>query len=247
MAEKPSPMAEKPSPWTEVLKTLMLYVALPIGILVVIYYVLKSWVMGPANAVLDLWEKQYNDYVNELKQYSEADGGNLTPEHQTILEQKTKQMAQTEKTFMQVSGQTSWWIGAIYVVAFAIAARILYPVVVDAWKKRVKSGDVQSEQGAAYLAMCMMVDDLAARGLTLEATRLATVVSSRFYNVDAPYMQQQIAYYQSLLPTLTGWELLYASYIITAYQVTLQMVPVWMSYWPPPVLRALGYQFAEAR
>jgi hypothetical protein len=240
--------AEKPSPWPEVLKTLMLYVALPIGILVTIYYVLKNWFMGPVDAVKDLWEKQYNDYVNELKQYSEADGGNLTSEHQTILEGKSKQIAQTEKTFAQVSANWTYWLrDVVYAGIFTIAGYYILKNIVLKWKNKVKPGDVQSEKGQGYIAMCMMVDDLAARGLTLEATRLATVVSSRFYEVDAPYMQQQIAYYQSVLPTLTGWELLYASYIITAYQVTLQMVPVWMTYWPPPVLKALGYQVAEAR
>jgi hypothetical protein len=241
-------MAEKPSPWTEVLKTLMLYVALPIGILVVIYYVLKSWITGPVDAIKELWWKTYQDWVNELKQYAEQDEGNLTPEHQTILEGKRGQIRSLEQTVAKLGGDlTSFVKEFVYVAFFTILGYFILRDVIQKWKGRVKSGDVQSEMGETYIAMCMMVDDLAARGLTLEATRLATVVSSRFYNVDAPYMQQQITYYQSLLPTLTGWELLYANYIITAYQVTLQMVPVWMSYWPPPVLRALGYQFAEAR
>lgn len=228
---------EKGIPWWA---KVIIYVAVPIGALVIIWKVIESLFMGPVNAVKELWEKQYSDFVNELKQYAEHDKGNLTAEHQTILEQKRVQLAQTEKTFAQVSGRWDWWIGAIYVLAFAIAARILLPAVVDAWKKRVKSGDVQSEMGQTYIAMCMMADDLAARGMLTEAASLTTVIATRFNNVDAPYMQQQIAYWQSQLPTLVGWELLYASYIITAYQVTLTMVPVWISYLPPPVLEAAG-------
>jgi hypothetical protein len=239
--------AEKPSPWPEVLKTLMLYVALPIGILVTIYYLLKSWFMGPLNTIEKMWETEYTEYFKELKEFSEADGGNLTAEHQTILAKKEEDIKRKEQTIPQLGGNLNDWISRVTDYIFIIALVFLLPSIITKWKGLVKKGDVQSEKGQAYIAMCMMVDDLAARGLTLEATRLATVVSSRFYNVDTPYMQQQIAYYQSILPTLTGWELLYASYIITAYQVTLQMVPVWMTYWPPPVLKALGYQVAEAR
>ena len=239
--------AKPTTKWVDVLSKLMLYVGLPIGVLVTVYYVLVNWFMGPVNAVKDLWEKQYNDYVAELKQYSEQDKGNLTAEHQTILARKENMIVQTEKTFAQVSGRWDYWIGVVLAGVFTIAGLYLLPSIISKWKGLVKKGDVQSEMGQGYIAMCMMVDDLAARGLTTEATVLATVVSTRFSEVDAPYMQGQIAYYQSVLPTLTGWELLYASYIITAYQVTLQMVPVWMTYWPPPILRALGYQLVEAR
>jgi len=233
--------AKKPTPaWVDVLSKVVLYVALPIGVLVTVYYTLTNWFMGPVNAVKDLWEKQYNDYVAELKSYSEADGGNLTAEHQTILESKEKMIAQTEKTFAQVSGRWDYWIGVVLAGVFAIAGLYLLPSIINKWKGLVKKGDVQSEVGQGYIAMCMAVDDFAARGLTTEATVLATVVSTRFSGVDAPYMQGQISYWQSQLPTLTGWQLLYASYIITAYQTTLAMVPVWMTYWPPLILGRLG-------
>ncbi|MEM2385423.1 MAG: hypothetical protein QXO67_00420 [Candidatus Bathyarchaeia archaeon] len=228
---------EKGIPWWA--KTII-YVAVPIGVLVIIWKVIESWFMGPVNAVKDLWEKQYNDFVKELKQYAEQDKGNLTAEHQTILEQKRSQIAQTEKTFAQVSGRWDYWIGYILLGVFTIIGAYVAPAIISKWKGILKKGDVQSEVGQGYIAMCMMADDLAARGMLSEAATLTTVIATRFNNVDAPYMQQQIAYWQSQMPTLVGWELLYASYIITAYQVTLTMVPVWISYLPPPVLEAAG-------
>jgi hypothetical protein len=227
-------LAEKRPAWVDVLGKLVLYVGVPVGVLVVVWKVLESWFMGPVNAVKDLWEKQYNDYVAELKSYSEADGGNLTAEHQTILEAKTKQIAQTEKTFAQVSGNWLMWLRDVVIVGiFTIAGYYFLKNVVLKWKGLVKSGDVQSEVGQGYIAMCMMIDDFAARGLITEASVLATVTARRFETVDSPYMNSQIAYWQSQLPNLVGWQLLYAQYIITAYQTTIMMVPIWFSYLPP--------------
>jgi hypothetical protein len=229
-------MAEaKPTPaWVDVLGKLVLYVGIPVGVLVVVWKVLESWFMGPVNAVKDLWEKQYNSFVDELKRYAEEDKGDLTTEHQTILEGKEKMIAQTEKTYAQVSGRFDYWIGVIIGAGvFLIAAKYILPDVIRAWKGRVKTGDVQSELGQGYIVMCMMIDDFAARGLTTEASVLATVTARRFETVDAPYMNSQIAYWQSQLPNLVGWQLLYAQYIITAYQTTIMMVPIWFSYLPP--------------
>ena len=111
------------------------------------------------------------------------------------------------------------------------------------WKEtRIKKGDVQSEQGASYIAMCMIADDLADRGLTSYASALARTIATRFENIDKPYMESQIAYWQSQLPNLVGWQLLYANYIITAYQTTINMVPIWISYLPPPILEAAGIE-----
>jgi hypothetical protein len=230
-------MAEaKPTPaWVNVLGKLVLYVGIPVGVLVVVYKALETWFMGPVNAVKDLWEKQYKDYVEEVKRYADEDNGNLTAEHQTILAEKEKVIAQTEKTFAQVSGRWDYWIGLVITGVFAIAAIYLLPSVISKWKGLVKKGDVQSEVGQGYIAMCMTADDLAARGRVTEATALSTVIATRFTTVDKPFMQSQISYWQTQLPNLTGWQLLYAQYIITAYQVTLLQVPIWFTYLPPPI------------
>jgi len=227
-------MAEKSS--LNVLGKVATYIILPIGVLVVIYKFLETWFMGPVNAIIELWKQQYDDYVMELKQFSEEDEGNLTAEHQQILEGKIKMIEQTEQTFAQVSGRWDYWIGIITAGAFAIIGAYVLPSIVKKWKDIVKKGDVQGNYGQGYLAMCMMADDLAARGMTAAASALSTVIATRFNNIDAPYMQSQITYWQNMLPQLTGWQLLYAYYIIQAYQVTLVNVPTWMTYLPSPVV-----------
>jgi len=231
---------EKEVPWWA---KALAYIVVPIGVIFIIYKLISDWFLGPLKAVEDLWKKQYDDYVKELKQFAEEDEGALTEEHQTILEGKRTQLSQTEKTYFQLVGRIDYWIGWILVGVFTIIGAYVAPAIIKKWKDLVKSGDVQSEMGASYIAMCMIADDLAYNGYTSEAAALVTTINTRFENVDKPYMQAQIAYWQSQLPTLVGWELLYANYIITAYQTTINMVPIWLSYLPP-ILRG---QIAKTR
>ena len=228
--------------WSEILKTVMLYVVFPIGIIIVIYKVISDWLMGPASAYEEMWKQQYKDFVAEAKEYAETDEGALTEEHLTILEQKRKLIEQTEKSYVELTKRFDHLIDLAFYAGLTIIGFYVAPAIIQKWKDIVKKGDVQSEMGVSYLALCTIVDDLAYRGYTSEAAALVTTITTRFENVDKPYMEQQVAYWQSQLPNLVGWELLYANYIITAYQVTINMVPVWVSYLPPPVLEAAGIE-----
>lgn len=231
-------MAEqKGVPWY--VKTIV-YIAVPIGVLVLAYKLIMDWLMGPVNAVKDLWQKEYEDYVAELKQYSKEDGGNLTAEHQTILDQKTKVVQQTEATLVQITGQYYGIIEYAITLGFVVIVGYLSvthgPEIIAKWKGLVKKGDVQTGKGQGYIAVCMLADDLAAQGYTSQATALVTTMLNRFNTVDAPFMQSQIAYYQSQLPLLVGWQLLYAQFVIQAYTTELATIPIWWTYLPPPIL-----------
>ena len=219
--------------WAEILKTLVLYLAVPIAAILIIYKIISDWLMGPVKAVEDLWKQQYDDFVAEAKQFAEEDGGALTEEHLSILDQKRQLIAQTEKTYVQLAGRYDPLIYLAFAAGLTIVGFYVAPAIIKKWKGLVQSGDVQSEMGASYIALCMIADDLAYRGYTSEAAALATTITTRFENVDKPYMESQIAYWQNQLPTLVGWELLYAQYIISAYQTTITMVPIWLSYLPP--------------
>lgn len=215
----------------------LVYVLVPVGALIVVYKLIIDYLSGPLNAVKDLWKQQYDDYVRELKQYAEEDEGNLTTEHQTILDQKRKVIQQTEATFVQVSGG---YYGILeYAITLLFATIGIYlsarygPDIIAKWKGLIKKGDMQTAMGQQYVSACMMADDLAAQGLTSQATNLVTVMQNRFDTIDAPYMQSQISYYQSQLPNLVGWELLYAQFMIQAYQIELSMIPIWFTYLPP--------------
>ena len=192
--------------------------------------------MGPLNAVRDLWKQQYEDWVNELIQYTNEDNGNLTAEHQTILDQKDKARQQTEATYVQIANNTqNLIIEALAIVVAGATAFGLGKAVIDKWRSKGE-GQVQTAKGQSYIMICMLAEDLVNKGYPTQATALVTTMQNRFNNIDAPYMQAQITYYQSQLPTLVGWELLYAQYMINAYQVELAAIPMWFQALPPPIL-----------
>jgi len=240
--------SEMATDWKEVLKTVVFYIVLPVGAIFFIYKIISDFLMGPFNTYKELWMKQYDEFIKELKQFAEEDEGALTEEHQTILfDGKLPLLRQTEKSmfeygqgvFKTLDKYVSWFVEW---VLGALSVYVGWKIFKE-WKEtRIKTGDVQSEQGAAYIAMCMIADDLADRGFTSYASALARTIATRFENIDKPYMESQIVYWQSQLPNLVGWQLLYANYIITAYQITINMVPIWISYLPPPILEAAGIE-----
>lgn len=237
-------MTDAKSAWVDVLSKLVLYVGIPIGVLILVYKVITDWLMGPVNALKDLWWKQYEDFVRELKEYSEEDNGNLTPEHQTILYGSGEKnggkagiLLNTERSIVNISKNTSLLPDWAYWIIFGIILAYVAPPILKKWKDFIKKNDVQSGMGQAYIATCMLADDFANKGYIDIATNLTTVLQERFNTIDAPYMQSQITYYQSQLPNLVGWELLYAQWIIQAYQIELVNIPIWFTYLPPPILR----------
>jgi hypothetical protein len=210
----------------------VVYVAVPVGVIVAAYKIISDWLMGPVNALKDLWQKQYNDYVAEMKEY--ADKGLMSNEdYQTVLDRKSSSMQQTEKSYAQLSMNLQATITecvAIVVAGLAIVG--ISKAIIDKWTKKA-SGQVQTAKGQGYIAACALAEDLAEKGKLTEATGLVTAMRDYFNTVDASFMQQQISYYQSMLPSLTGAELLYANFIITAYATELAAIPVWFASLPP--------------
>jgi hypothetical protein len=210
----------------------LVYVAVPVGIIVAAYKIITDWLMGPINALKDLWQKQYNDYVAEMKEYAEK-GLITSPDYQEILNRKNSAMQQTEKSYAELSMNLQGTI--VTCVAIVVAGLTVIGVaktIADTWLKRT-SGQVQTAKGQAYVTTCVLAEDLAARGKLTEATGLVTAMQNYFNAVDAPFMQQQISYYQSMLPNLTGAELLYANFMITAYTTELAAIPIWFASLPP--------------
>jgi hypothetical protein len=225
-------MSQYEVPWWA--KTL-LYIGLPIGALIVVYKLASDWLSGPLNNVKELWQQQYNDYLKELKEFSEQTGGNLTTEQLTILDRKEAAMKQTQETYVQIAQGTYGLLATCFAIAVAgLVAFGLLSKVVNKWQSKTQ-GQVQSTIGQDYICALGIADDLAERGYTTQATALATTMKSQFASVYAPYMQAEITRFQNSIPTLTGWELMYASYMVNAYTVELAAIPIWFTYLVIPV------------
>jgi predicted PurR-regulated permease PerM len=214
-------------------KTLAI-ILIPGGILIAIFYLLWQWITG--QQLINLWQKQYDDYVKELKQYAEQDNGNITPEHQEILNRKENLLQQTEASIIQtltvfwnnlarLAELAIWIVGAITVLYFA-------PAVIKKWADLIK-GRGGTAKAMTYAARCMAIEDYAAKGQTTLASVLATVTQNYFQTVDMPFMQAEIARYQQIAQTASGWMYYYALFMIQYYTIELSSIPYWFSMLPP--------------
>jgi predicted PurR-regulated permease PerM len=214
-------------------KTLAIIV-IPAAALVGIFYILWQWITG--QQLINLWQKQYDDYVKELKQYAEQDNGNITPEHQEILARKENLLQQTEAGIMQAL--TTFWnqLGRLAELALGIVATIaavyFAPAVIKKWADLIK-GRGGTAKAMTYAARCMAIDDYAAKGQTTLASLLATVTSTYFNTIDMPFMQSEITRYQEIAQTASGWMYYYALFMIQYYTIELESIPYWLSMLPP--------------
>jgi predicted PurR-regulated permease PerM len=217
----------------ELAKTLAI-ILIPAGFLIAIFYLLWQWITG--QQLINLWQKQYEDYVKELKQYAEQDNGNITPEHQEILNRKENLLQQTEASIMQT--QTVFWNNlarlaelAIWIVG-TITALYFAPAVIKKWADLIK-GRGGTAKAMTYAARCIAIEDYATKGQTTLASVLATVTQNYFNTVDMPFMQAEIARYQQIAQTASGWMYYYALFMIQYYTIELSSIPYWLSMLPP--------------
>ena len=224
------PKKEEKYEWAKTLAIILV----PAGALVGVFFILWQWITG--QQLINLWKKQYDDYVKELKQYAEQDNGNITSEHQEILSRKENLLQQTEASIVQTL--TQFWNQlarlaelAISIVA-AIAAIYFAPAVIQKWADLIK-GRGGTAKAMTYAARCMAIEDYAAKGQTTLASVLATVTQSYFNTVDMPFMQSEITRYQQIAQTATGWMYYYALFMIQYYTIELDAIPYWFSMLPP--------------
>jgi hypothetical protein len=184
----------------------------------------------------NLWKKQYEDYIKELKEYNEQDKGNLTPEHLEILNRKSSLLQQTEASIVQTV--TAFWtqLGKLAELAMgvAITVAILFfaPDIINKWKSLI-AGKGGTAKAMSYIAICMTIEETAAKGEVIQASNLATVTQTYFATVDAPFMESEIARYQQIAQTVTGWMHYYALFMVQYYTLELQSIPYWFSMLPP--------------
>lgn len=218
---------------SEVAKALAI-VLVPIGAIIVIFYILYQWLT--LSGLEKLWKKIYQDYLDELRKYAEEDQGNITPEHQTILDSKIKILQDVQASYLQAA--TSFWTNLsafaekFIIFTFAMLGLYFAPTIITKWKSLAK-GKGGTAKSAEYIAICSMIDDLASKGQTVLASRLYTFYASYFNTVDAPFMQNEILRYQQIAQTATGWLYYYAQFIIQFYTLELVSIPLWFQALPP--------------
>jgi hypothetical protein len=218
--QRPPP---QPAPWWG---NLILYAGVVIGVVWLIGTVISSILQGPLNTYKAMWDTQFTELITKIDAYTKEDGGNLTPAHQTAIDEEVKVLDLTYKGMADAAGALynllAWTAGEI--IAACAAVGITY-VIVNAWLKKA-AGQWGTSHGATYIALMSMADNLAVAGQTTEATALATSAQTMFTSLDLPYMESTITALQAELPTLTGVELLVAQQTIAALTVEITAIPI---------------------
>jgi hypothetical protein len=216
--------------WAKTLAVILI----PAGFLIGIFYLLWQWITG--QQLINLWKKQYEDYVKELKQYAEQDNGNITPEHQEILNRKENLLQQTEASVVQTL--TAFWNNlsrlaelAMWIV-ITIAILQFAPGIIKKWADLIK-GRGGTAKAMTYAARCMLIEDIAAKGQTIMASVLFTSTQNYFQTVDMPFMQAEIERYKQIAQTASGWMYYYALFMMQYYTIELSSIPYWFSMLPP--------------
>jgi len=218
---------------SNLLPTILLYVVLPIGALVAIYYVVKSLITGGGDAFIDLYKKQLDAYIKKMEGYAKQNNGVLNEAQQASREDEQKGMNATLVNAAQAYG-TPWdLITKITIVAVAILGAVYVaknlPQIIQKWKPVFENPTTQARtgKGAATMFECVLVDQLAAEGAMTTATNLLTTVQTMWNTIDVPQMQADIASLQAQINAgiLTGIELMNAQYMVQAMNFEISMMP----------------------
>ena len=212
----------------------LVYVTVPIAAIYLVYRVVSDFLFGPLNSLKDLWKEQYSEYLKEVKQYNDQTNGNITSEQWKILDNKMKMMQQTEASIVQLANRIYDLAAMLVTLAIGVwaAVKIFGPAIQAKWANYLQ-GNAGTSRGYGYIAVCGLVDDLAANGQLTNASVLKTSMMNQFQTVTLPEMTADLAYFQQQVTLTTGWEYLYCLYMIQWLQVEMVSIPAAFSMLPP--------------
>lgn len=220
------------SPDYEGIGRLILYVGIAVGVVASLYYAVTQLITGGGQAFLDAYHSSLEIYVAKMDRYGHEDNGVLSQAKQASKDFEEKSLQGLAANAASAFNGVWNWLGA-FVVAGIIAAFAYgifkHPDVVAKWKGIVSNPSTEPKSPKAQCIMldCALVDELAAEGLTIEASNLLASLQNTWATDDAPYMQQQVISLQSQIDAgiLAGVELELANYFVQAYTFELAMIP----------------------
>lgn len=210
------------------------YITVPITAIYLLYRLVSDFLFGPLNALKDLWSAQYSEYLKELKQYNDATGGNLTADQWAILNNKMKMMQQTEASIVQLANRIYDLAAMLVALGIGVWAsvKVFGPAIRAKWAGYLR-GNAGTSTGYGYIAICAIVDDLAALGEVTTASVLKTSMMNQFQTVALPEMMSALAYFEQQVTLVTGWEYLYFLYMIQWLQIEILSIPALFNMLPP--------------
>ena len=213
-------MADETPLWAK----LLLYGGALAGGFYVVYRVITDIVLGPIKTYHAMWVKQYTDLVNKMANYTISNPEGWTAAQQENVNQEQKILDVTTAGLANASSGLYDMVVEIAAVLGGIGlAAVVIKAIIDKFKSS-SGGTVRTAAGAGYIAICSFSQHIANNGFPVYATDLIATSTAMFEALDAPYMTQQIASIQALLPTLTGIQLIVAQQEIEALSIEMMAI-----------------------
>lgn len=198
-------------------------------------YLLYNWLMqgffGAGQTFQNLYQSQLDAYTKKMTQFSKDTNGNLSPAQMQAHQDEIATMKQTQANIANSYGNFNMIVDVFVATAVGLILLKCLPSVINKWKPIFsRSRQYQPEAAEAQIAMVdmMIADELAAEGLPTTATTFVTSVQNYYDSVVIPGMQTQLVNYQNMINSgvLTGFELLYAQYMVQAIPFDIAMLPI---------------------
>lgn len=194
----------------------------------------------------DQWKTVYDDYVKEYTEYIKETGGALTASQEKLLDQKLQHLTVIENNLMSLTNSLWSVLAPVFIGAAAVIILRYFPyekVSRAITYYRNNSSRVLNSDGLISLTRTAINVCYADLGQVSLATAAEDSTQMWVTNTLYPQMQATAQVLTAQLPTLIGFQLTMAQYLINAIQVQmtstipllLQIVNGILSM-PPPVL-----------
>lgn len=187
--------------------------AIGVGGYIAYYFVSGGAAADAAKKEITEWTEEY---AQELKKI--ADEGRIpTQAEEYALKAKAERIdAAYAKLHVVYDKAVAFLLAAVGIGA---VAWLVSRLAKDYWNTHVK--EVQTPYAALHLLRESIAIDLHAAGQTSLAVALHTQTETMFTTLYMPMMQTEAAYLTSMLPTLTGTQLLFARFLIQSLQLEM--------------------------
>lgn len=207
---------------------------LPYGIVIAVagggVYAVYRWLTDPARYLQEQWKTVYSGYLSKYQSLVEMRDGALTEDDWKLLDIEGKWLEEIEKDMARLGLAMERILQLISVAAIGvIVVSGITAVAKEYAKKQIWTKNPNTSYGYINLIHDTVAVHYANTGFATLATASLISVETRYANFVSPQMQTVVSYWTNLLPTLTGWTLLYANFMITYLQIEMTTIPQMIS------------------
>lgn len=220
------------------------------GVLGVIYLGYKYFI-EPGNLLLAQYRWILEDIYKETKKFLEQNTKldppiyGLTPGQEAILQAKERGAEPTRRAAEEELNRrgldVNLWMSEIIIgILIVWAASVVLPKLIElvkAWRQKPEAESIQSSHGHAHVLFEIITNEFAGIGKLNIASGFNLTVQSYFTSFTQVAINDQIAFYNSLLPTLIPGSLSYIaalnmlSYLTFEISAAGLLSAMWQGFW----------------